>query len=206
MADIVRSREMTDIRALSSKFSDVIKNANKRFSKNLLSPLTITLGDEFQGIAASLPAAFEVLQSVNRTLLERDIRCRFVIGEGEILTEINKKVAWNMLGPGLTRCREVLGNKKNPNRIRFAILDSLIEKNLNALGFAATTIEEDWTSHQLILMNEIIDSKTTAAAIAEKRKLNKTGLYRSLRSAKHPLYIEIIGVIEYTLQQISKGR
>lgn len=40
---------------------EMVTSANKTFHNELLSPLTITLGDEFQGLSASLSDSMDIL-------------------------------------------------------------------------------------------------------------------------------------------------
>jgi hypothetical protein len=67
----------------------------------LASPLTITLGDEFQGLLHGLAQAVPVVRGLRLELMAAGVDCRFVIGQVEIRTPLNREKAWNMMGPGL---------------------------------------------------------------------------------------------------------
>ncbi|MFD2134716.1 hypothetical protein ACFSLT_04795 [Novosphingobium resinovorum] len=75
----------------------------------MASPLTITLGDEFQGPFTSLVAAAQAAREIRFELLGKDIDCRFVIGSIDLRTPVNSRRAWNMMGPGFADARERLG-------------------------------------------------------------------------------------------------
>ncbi len=49
MGDVVNSSDY-DGEVLSKGLKELVESTNKKFGKAILSPLTITLGDEFQGI------------------------------------------------------------------------------------------------------------------------------------------------------------
>ena len=58
LPDLVASTAHPDQRQLHRDFNRAIEAANARYADRLVSPLTITLGDEFQGLATSLRAGF----------------------------------------------------------------------------------------------------------------------------------------------------
>src|SRR5688500_16577165 len=60
MADIVKSSR-GNAKALMKAFSQAVASVNKQNHKHILSPLTITLGDEFQGVVRSVQSALQVI-------------------------------------------------------------------------------------------------------------------------------------------------
>ena len=60
MGDLVASEAASSRRALHRTFNAAIDTANAAFAAALASPLTITLGDEFQGLAGDLPTAMRI--------------------------------------------------------------------------------------------------------------------------------------------------
>ena len=52
MADVVKSRDQEPV-AMMQAFHSLVRDLNTSFGCRLLSPLTITLGDEFQGVPDS---------------------------------------------------------------------------------------------------------------------------------------------------------
>src|SRR5262245_51459767 len=103
MADIVKSSRQ-EARTLMKEFKSIVAETNKRYHKGILSPLTITLGDEFQGVVKGLAAALEIIMDLEYQTLttKQAFRFRYVVLEGEIQTPINHQTAHGMLGPGLT--------------------------------------------------------------------------------------------------------
>src|SRR5512141_448690 len=92
MADIIKSRSY-DGRILNERFHDIVSACNLARRRDLLSPLTITLGDEFQGILQSLPAAVRVIYFLEEALLKGafPFTLRYVLYQGDISTPINKR-------------------------------------------------------------------------------------------------------------------
>ena len=121
MADIISSGYFEQ-EHLMNDFKKAVNLINKRHKKHLISPLTITLGDEFQGIPESISSALEIIFDLEEMLIQQHFtfRLRYSLGQGVIDTPINTKVAYGMLGSGLTQAREALEALKHEH-IRFHV-------------------------------------------------------------------------------------
>jgi hypothetical protein len=109
MADIIGSRDRSP-GALMADFKGLVTAVNRRFRKRLLSPLTITLGDEFQGVAVDLEGACTLLLELEAERVRKGLEfgLRYVIHYGDIGTPLNRRRAHEMLGSGLTDARAML--------------------------------------------------------------------------------------------------
>jgi len=125
----------------------VINEANHENKKLMLSPLTITLGDEFQGIVSSAKAAIKLIFFIEEKIIHFDagFKLRFVLIEGTIDTPINKEVAYEMLGDGLTQAREALKlNKSSKARYYFNLRNASKSEVLINSMFLYQSIIDDW--------------------------------------------------------------
>src|ERR1700759_4336017 len=97
MADIIGSRK-ADQAALMNDFKDLVAEVNK--TSNMLSPLTITLGDEFQGLLEGAEDALKVIWKLEETIVEKELnfKLRYVVVEGFIETPFNKEIAYGVMG------------------------------------------------------------------------------------------------------------
>ena len=123
MADVVNSSNQRPEK-LMDELKSVVEWTNKIFAGSIESPLTITLGDEFQGIVGSASEGVEIILAMEEYIIEEDynFKLRYVLHEGEVKTEVNPEVAYEMLGSGLTKARQLLGEmKKEPNRFMIKI-------------------------------------------------------------------------------------
>lgn len=116
MANILSSHEK-DSMELMSQFQALVKWANLIYGESIESPLTITLGDEFQGIVTSASKGVDIILAIEEYILEEefDFKLRYVLNEGEVETPINTDNAYEMLGPGLTDARNMLNGMKKEN-------------------------------------------------------------------------------------------
>ncbi|MFC3414734.1 SatD family protein [Algoriphagus hitonicola] len=109
MGDIIDSSKQ-DAVLLQQEFAKLIDQINHDFAEDLLSPLTITLGDEFQSVVKSLRASVEILIKLEEQKwnLNCPVNLRYSLGYGEISTPINSQIAYGMIGSGLMEVRESL--------------------------------------------------------------------------------------------------
>lgn len=112
MADVVSSRNLAPM-SLAEDLKRIVNETNSKLGNLILSPLSVTLGDEFQGLCDSLDATIQVVLHLEREILRnnRAFSLRYVIQEGKIETTINTDISYGMLGEGLTIARNTLNNK-----------------------------------------------------------------------------------------------
>lgn len=105
IGDIQESKKLSEKerQKLQDTLDAILKDINSN-SSGLLSPLTITLGDEIQGIYKT---GDELLNHTWRIMAELyPAGMRFSIGVGRITTPINYKQAIGMDGPGFHVARD----------------------------------------------------------------------------------------------------
>jgi hypothetical protein len=204
MGDIVNSEKNKSKAVLSRKFNAAVTAVNKKFQKSLASPLTITLGDEFQGLAIGTCEGFALLGELRLALLEKDIDCRLVLGSVKLDTKLNRMAAWNMMGDGLASARRTLNDKSNPNAYRFSLpYHTVYERLLNAAGLSLTIVEERWTSTQMkyFRMNQGVDSVSDTA---RKLDIAERTLYKVLEAARWRYYNEQHEAIAFALRALDR--
>lgn len=144
MADIIDSSEKSSV-LLMKHFQQLVKKINARHKDHLKSPLTITLGDEFQGIVTSLEEGIEIMFDIDLLTLKAEYRLRFVLVYGDIDTSVNKDIAYGMLGPGLTRARKELEMmKKGDSEVLVIGLKPKSEEKLDLAFQLYRSIYNDW--------------------------------------------------------------
>ena len=146
MADVVNSH-LFNGETLMNQFQDLVKFINKLFAGAIESPLTITLGDEFQGVVHAPSNAVAIVFAMEEWIVENqwNFKLRYVIVEGIIDTEINKDSAHEMLGEGLTRARTQLGfMKKETNRFYISLEDQALSSKLTKALHLAQHFIDGW--------------------------------------------------------------
>lgn len=127
MADIVGSSEASSVPKLAKAFERLVKRCNEWNKSEIISPLTITLGDEFQGILKSECSFYKVITWLEENKWQEgvEISLRYVLEFDKIETEINREIAHGMLGSALTNARQRLSGLKEEKGQWFAIGDKI---------------------------------------------------------------------------------
>lgn len=174
-------------------FSNAVETINSGDKENILSPLTITLGDEFQGVAKNIFGAIKVVLDFEYHLLriESGFRLRYVIYEGDIDTKINRISSHKMLGSGLTHARQELTDLKSyRNRFKVVLRDELLSQKLN-YGFQVFQgIVDRWTEAQRQVVIELLHNPDYKE-VAKKVRKDPTVIWRRKRSLMIEEYFSI---------------
>jgi hypothetical protein len=194
MCDVVKSRNK-DQKQLIKELKQTVLFINRKYSKDILSPLTITLGDEFQGIIKNVESGLSIIIEIEEYIIKKkfDFKLRYVFNVGDIDTQINAKVAHEMLGVGLTETRTKLNQlKSTDNRINVSMGDEIISSVINNSFVVLDNIinkwdiEDDYEIASTFL--EYIDYKIVAEKLHRNRSLiwkrEKTLNIRSYRAVK----------------------
>lgn len=205
MGDLVESETAASVPVLHAAFNAAVDAVNRRGAATLASPLTITLGDEFQGLARSLSQGLTVVRDLRRTLRAENVACRFVLGLVELKTPLNAEKAWNMMGPGLARARERLADKRDANAFRFSLpADAVTETLLDAIGAAITGVEARWTERQFTIVAESLAATVPDAAQAARLGIKPRTLYKIRRAAELDLYKREWTAVETALADLDQ--
>ena len=76
MGDLVSSEDTASVEGLHASFNAAIQGANDAHRREIVSPLTITLGDEFQGLCATLEGGLRIVRDLRARLLSGGVGCR----------------------------------------------------------------------------------------------------------------------------------
>jgi hypothetical protein len=205
MGDIVSSQDALDVGRLYDTFNGAVNALNAGWGNRLSSPLTITLGDEFQGLGHSLADGLSIVQTLRRRLLLAHVDCRFVLGVVALHTPLNTERAWNMMGPGLAETRERLADKRDPNAYRFFLPgEPTIQNLLDAVGASLTSIERGWTDRQAEIVARSFDNTTGHKDLAGELQMSLRTLYKIRSAAQLDLYLSHWKVMETTIAEMDE--
>jgi hypothetical protein len=199
MADIIGSRQ-TNQPELIADFKTVVGQVNKLARNQLLSPITITLGDEFQSVADGLSSALDIILRLEESIitLGKSFKLRYSLLEGEIESPINSKIAYEMLGSGLTATRENLTLlKKTKARFQIQIQDQDLGKTLNKALLVLQGIIDNWKLKKdfyiVAKFLQHMDYKQVAIELNKERSL----MWKREKSLRLEDYFALKEVITY---------
>lgn len=203
MADIIKSR-LHDGKEIMEQFRKIVYRLNQNRKADLLSPLTITLGDEFQGVVNTIENGIHIILEMEELILEMnlEIKLRYVLVFGEIETKINPKIAFEMLGKGLTSAREKLNGLKTDHNRFFVSLGSeneLKEVYINKLFLIYQNFVDSWKTKDRKMVSyflQLNDYKT----VAKKMKVDKSSAWRRKKSLHIEEYLNTKEIIIFVLK------
>lgn len=111
IADIEGSREIEgkEREELQQNLEDILEELNER-GGGVISPYTVTLGDEFQAVFEKADTVFVHMLKIMAAM--HPIKVRFSLSVGEISTPINTEQAIGMDGPAFHKARERIDKLK----------------------------------------------------------------------------------------------
>ena len=205
MGDLVASERAQSLRAIHRAFNEAVDFANAQYAAGIESPLTITLGDEFQGLTRTLKHAWAIASALRLRLLAADVSCRFVIGTAELETPVNPREAWNMMGRGLAEARDKLNDKRASNAYRFSLRgETIIEPLLDAVGDSLTEVELGWMPTQRKYYSRARETSRPNAEIAASLGVTPRSLYKVLHAARSDFHRRQSAIIERALTELDE--
>jgi hypothetical protein len=198
MADIIDSGHKSS-NLLMIQFKNVVTILNEKHRENIISPLTITLGDEFQGICNTIESGIKIIFDIEEIILNHhyDFKLRYVLLYGKIDTEINKNTAYEMLGEGLTAARnELVILKKKDARFSFRLQtnERIKETYLNKAFFIYQNFVDSWKEKDRAIVNEFLKHEDYKI-VAQNININPSNAWRRKKSLSIIEYKDIKEII-----------
>lgn len=198
MGDIIDSRSKNS-KKIMVEMKQLVNYINAKYSTSILSPLTITLGDEFQSIIkAKAPACQIIIDSVMYGFEHGFAwKLRFVLYEGKVDTKINTKIAYEMLGEALSNARNLLETKKKSDSlITIQFKNSNQSETLqNSFGLF-TNLVSQWKVKDKELISLLI-SNSSIIQIAQSLNKDRTSVWRKSKTLQIAEYKKVCQIINY---------
>jgi hypothetical protein len=202
MADVVDSRHK-DQRAVADQLKQLTEAVNDDCRELISSPMTVTLGDEYQGVCTSVDAAVAMILYKESWLLKSraEFDLRYIVYEGAIDTPINANTSYGMLGPGLTEARSKLVSKsKLRKNVDFSLNDEKKAVLLNYL-FKIVTGFRDIPARQRYpeILNQFIFEDLTNIEIARSTGKSTSQIWKFRKNWQVDIWQSGIKVLEEKL-------
>ena len=111
IADIVDSRSIPQRDSFQRKLHEVLLEVNERSAETILSPHTITIGDEFQALYDGFTRVLRDIVHLAWRL--HPVAIRVALSYDKLSTDINRSAAVGMDGPVFHRARAILDRLKS---------------------------------------------------------------------------------------------
>ena len=194
IGDIISSKEIEN-RALVQKKLEGILNALNSDNNSILSPYTITLGDEFQAVFQQSGLLFYDMVRILSTL--HPIKVRFSLGVGT-LTHINPDQAIGMDGPAFHEARAGIEELKSSSflfTIR-GIEQHAVELANQSLKLLSRHLDK-WNGTRLSIF-EMYNQNYLVKEIAEELEISEQAVYKSIAHGD----LEVVQAIFQSVSQV----
>jgi hypothetical protein len=183
IGDLVASRQITNRAAFQRRLARLFADLSSR-KPGLLSPYTITLGDEFQALYANADRLFADLVTILAHV--HPLRLRLALGVGEITTAINDEHAIGMDGPAFHAAREVMDQLKPHD-------DTLVQTSVHQPGNGAAVdllnralsvvaeLTRTWKQNTWAITRDEMAGKTVEET-ADKLSITTRAVYKNMRT------------------------
>lgn len=182
IGDIVASREIEQREELQQNLRQILDTVNEQ-NEGLISPYTITLGDEFQAMYTQADHLFEHLVMIMAKL--HPVQVRFSIGIGSIDTPVNKKQAIGMDGPAFHEAREGIKALKGSGFLFSIRVEGEDNSTLKIINSSLTLIGhqmKSWKKNRLTILYMLMQGKDYKS-ITKKLDISRVAFYKNKETA-----------------------
>ena len=202
IGDVISSRKIKKRNDLQKMLLGVFNDLNTpEQNHHLISPYTITLGDEFQAVYQKADRLF--LDSIR--ILEKTFpqKIRFSFGIGEISTDINQEQSIGMDGSAFYFAREGIVNLKdqrgNYKYNIYGLEDPELENLFNNMLYIFSNLLEGWNKNRYYILRSTMEGKAVKE-IAKELKLTDTAVYMNIYDGS---IREMIAILEVMINRIN---
>jgi len=181
IGDIEHSKQLPadERKELQKNLESVFYKLN-RASGHIISPYTITLGDEFQTVYDSAVDIFQHIWTVMATI--HPVYVRISIGVGEITTEIKQKNALGMDGPAFHKAREqLLQMKQNKLLLSVSAEDERFSRLVNNSFRILDVNLRSWKKNRFTILQKLYEGKEVKQ-IAKEIGLSEVAVYKNINA------------------------
>ncbi len=199
MADMVGSSEVPQP-ATQKIFAKIVANINQKFQPKIISPLTITLGDEFQGIVKSFASGLEIIIALEEAIAFENFpfKLRYVVNKGKIETKINTEICHGMIGEGLSQTRSLL-EKVKKKKERYLMNNATKQETYNGIGKILDMFLRKWEVKKEGEILSLFLSGMNYREIAKKVKKSESQIWKKELSLEIETYKSFKKLINQTI-------
>ena len=197
IGDIIESKKIQDRAQVQQHLLQLMKELNQQYQNYLVSPFTVTTGDEFQALLLPNKHIFQIIDEISLSFLPYEIR--FGIGRGDILTKINKKQSIESDGPAYWKAREAINTVHAKNyygykKVGVCLEDKDLEDNINSLLLSSDFIKAKWTDLQYDILKVLLDDNIyienfSNNIVANRLNISPSAFNKRLKASGLKIYL-----------------
>jgi len=199
IADLIDSRNIPDREPFQKNLEKCLREISS--SPMILSPYTITLGDEFQALYSGARGLFRDLLQIMTCI--HPCQIRIALGIGTLSTAINPETAIGMDGRAFYAARRGVEGmkKKKGNALRIHSdpeeLPAILTSGLELIS----SLTAGWKFNTLLILRELLDRKSVRE-IAAVGGISERGAYKIISANNLKEICDMLFMIEDHLSEI----
>ena len=200
IADIINSKGIPEREVFQRRLHQKLNEINNEVNTGLISPYTITLGDEFQAVYQHtdqlIRHIFDILEEAHPYQL------RFALGYDILSTDINPTSAIGMDGPAFHQARRGLEHLKDHKSTIIQIYGDYYPniKFVNESLKIWSKEQAKWKENTNFIFRELMKG-STKEAIAEKIGISERAVYKQLNTHLLDHYVSLLKLIPQAISQ-----
>lgn len=210
IGDIKGSRKLSDRAACQMRLEKVLNDINERYASSIASRLTITIGDEFQGLFADGAPVMDVIAQIAYWM--QPVALRFGIGIGTMTTAVNPLLSIGADGPAYHLARsavEAIKNTEGRNRSAPCSLlvfsDSQVDLYVNASLKLLYALSAAWSVRQREIIYDMLLNRDSQTKVAVRHGITQPTVQKILSSGNYYSFQDSYDAIVHFLSEVQSS-
>jgi hypothetical protein len=201
IGDIEHSKQLPgdERKQVQKNLESVFRKLN-RASGHIISPYTITLGDEFQTVYNSAGDIFKHIWTVMANI--HPVHVRISIGVGEITTDMKRKNALGMDGPAFYKARDQLEQMKvNKLLLSVATENEGFNRLVNNSFRILDSNLRGWKKNRFVILQKMYEGKEVKQ-IANEIGLSEVAIYKNINAGTLEAVRDLTDIISEKIEEM----
>jgi hypothetical protein len=201
IGDLVDSKKLSKSvrKRTQHSLETVLKNINQE-SAHIISPYTITLGDEFQGVYQKADDLFQHLWAIMAEI--HPVTVRVSIGVGEITTTINNEHTLGMDGPVFHKARERIDQMKKKEHLLSISTDNMrFDRLVNSTFRILGANLRGWNKNRFSILHKQYEGKDVKQ-IAGEVSLSEVAVYKNINAGTLQAIQDFTATVSETINEM----
>lgn len=203
IGDIIESKDLEPKmrKQIQIRLEEHFKQMNRQSGHGqLLSPYTITLGDEFQAVYQSADHLFKDIWAIMAEI--HPVRVRINISVGEITTEINREQSIGMDGPAFHIARDYIEEMKERDLLlTLSTSNKPFDRLVNSSFQILSANLRGWNKNRFLILKKRYEG-IEVKQIADDLGLSDVAVYKNIRAGTLDAIQDLTGSITEMVNEI----
>lgn len=212
IGDIKQSKTIENRSEVQKKLKSALDEINEKYSDDIASKFSITLGDEFQGLLRNGKNTMAIITEIEMEMYPVEIR--FGVGIGPITTDVNKEMSLGADGPAYYNARNAIETLKDDEKKRqtdaaYIRLETDGDNKaatimINTIMTLLTVIKDSWSDRQREIIWDMLKHQDSQTDVAKRFKINQSSVQKGLSKGKYYAYKDALDTLGKALSEIRR--